>query len=265
MPLVAFAEGRASAPQPERLSPACLISPHCGVPSAFAEVDLTGAWWVHLGPIKSDRTLLALHPVEVASSRPPPPLNATRQKDEDRRRCLISQIETWPEHRGYLGAHLDYLAVRQLPSPDASILVLPVGGASLPRYLVLGCAWYELGGAYVAADFSAPHAAIRWVYPGAAPPSAPTIAQLQRLTLLLNGSPSRVGRPSRYDSPEPLQMARRAEAMKAQHPRMSWLAVARRVGVDARTLRLYRRQLKLDAAAAAAAAGSVLHLGGFYL
>lgn len=162
-------------------------------------------------------------------------------------RTLAHAVQTPPSWRTHVGYHLELFGVAE-PRPGARRLPpeLAAEAGHGELWVVYAVAWRSEDGPW-AEWWLEPDGQARLSYSFPHDhPTAADLAELGRCADLLLGRSARLGRPSRSTDPTWRQIAAEAESRKAARPGLAWAIIADLLGVDQRTLRQYRQELRRE-------------------
>lgn len=212
-------------------------APHCS--DAWAILAALGVrptcpWlWLHVGPIGERTTPLSLHGTQAA-----PTPTRRKQGGGGVRICELHTVRSW---RAFGGSRVDLLVLRERP-PDGLIAT-----ARRSTLRGIGTAWAiyaaacdDPSGVWVAWD-AGTNEYVHHLGRGRLS-TADDFGTFQRLEDLIIGHRRR-GRPGVVEMTSAREIAEAAARRKAEHPSLSWEAIAGPLGLDARTLRRYRALL----------------------
>jgi hypothetical protein len=212
----------------------CLDSPFCRRASCWLSRARVGpdnpAVWQHYGPISTSATPLARH--------------ATGGGGGDWPGYAHARVPTRPAHAAFAGLHVDVLGVLRRPDYDCSIDTIEIGRYTHPLYVIARQVWREAGGAIARIAPSKTHEpTASWTFTTQSVTEY-QLREMARFQDLLLGRVQHLGRPPRRVVVDDwLDIAKRAERLRAATPGRTWLSIAAALNVDERTLRTYRGEL----------------------
>jgi hypothetical protein len=157
---------------------------------------------------------------------------------------VLDPLRTSDEYRSHVGYHLQLFGLTKRPAVQARY------HPTLRLWVVAAVAYKRDDGpsAEWASVLDRP-CSLHYHFAGEVA-SAADLEELARCADLLLGRHAKRGRPSRYADPAWRTIAEAAEARKTESPSLSWDAIARSYGIQARTLRVYRADLHRELAGA---------------